>query len=175
MIETMINSFFLRVLMLILLPLLLCVSGCEINSDNTKIQYMPDMADAPSVKTQEDYLDPPDHSIPVNGILYPKTVEQSEKLLKNPFPASDKVVSDGKELFNTFCTPCHGPKAKGNNALGGKYPQPPDLTLPMYKSRGDGFFFYRITFGSAIMPGYGHAISPHERWKLIHYLRSLQN
>jgi mono/diheme cytochrome c family protein len=149
-------------------------TGCEINSNNTKIQYMPDMADAPTVKAQESYIDPPEHSVPINGVLYPETVEESEKVLKNPYPASEQIVADGKHLFETFCTVCHGSDGKGDNALGAAFPRPPDITIPQYRERADGFYFHRITFGSAIMPSYGHAISPNERWKIIHYLRTLQ-
>lgn len=158
-----------------LLYIALASAGCEINSSDTKIQYMPDMADAPTVKAQESYLDPPEHSVPITGVLYPDTVEESEKVLKNPFPINEQVIARGKNVYEKFCITCHGPEMKGNNALGNAYPQPPDLTTEVYSKRGDGFYFHRITFGAAIMPGYGHAISANERWMLIHYIRDLQN
>jgi mono/diheme cytochrome c family protein len=164
------------------LALILAVSifaGCELDPKTTKIQYMPDMADGPTVKAQEGFINPPDHSVPLNGILYPETVEESEKIFKNPIILTDddqkqKVIAEGQKLYNTFCIPCHGADAKGEGSLGPNYPRPPDITTADYKKREDGFFFYRITFGAAIMPGYGHAISPNERWLIIHYLRTLQ-
>ncbi|NBQ53831.1 MAG: cytochrome c [Proteobacteria bacterium] len=38
----------------------------------------------------------------------------------------------------------------------------------------DGFYFHKMTFGGAIMPSYGHAISPQERWQIAHYIHELQ-
>ncbi len=154
---------------------LFSLNACEINSSNTKIQYMPDMADAPTVKAQENYLEPPLHSVPTNGVLYPDTIEEAEKVLKNPYPPSEQIIADGKKLYETVCVACHGAKGNGENALGPKMPKATDITTADYKARTDGFYFYRITFGAANMPSYGHATSAHERWKIVHYLRTLQN
>ena len=153
--------------------------GCEIQGSDTKIQYMPDMADSPTVKAQEDYLDPPEHSVAASAGLYPADINEAETLIKNPRniidPNDPKVLADGKKRYETFCVVCHGPQGKGNHTLGAAYPtQPPDITTDVYKKRKDGFYYYRITFGGALMPKYGHAIPPLERWKLIHYVRQLQ-
>lgn len=150
------------------------VVGCEVNSSGTKLQYMPDMADAPTVKAQEDYIDPPEHSVAMNGQIYPKTAEEAEKVLKNPYPPSDVVVKEGEKLFNTVCIACHGADGKGDHALGPTFIRPPDITDVKYVSRGDGFFFHRITAGFGNMPGYAHSTSVSERWKIVHYLRNLQ-
>jgi len=139
-----------------------------------KVQYVPDMADAPTMKPQENYLEPPEGAVSSSAILYPATVEEAEKNLKNPLPNEPQVVALGEKTFNTFCIPCHGAAAKGDGSITDLYPRPPDLTAEIYQKRGDGFFFHRITFGANIMPGYGHAIMPHERWATVHYLRKLQ-
>ena len=141
----------------------------------TKLQYMPDMADAPTVKAQEDYLNPPDGAVAVNAILYPATAEESETVLRNPFRPNPQDLEAGKELFATFCVPCHGATGKGNGTVIEKgFPNPPDITGPDYAKREDGYFFHKITFGGAMMSGYGHAISPQERWQIVLYLKSLQ-
>lgn len=140
-----------------------------------KVQYVPDMADAPTMKAQENYLDPPEHSVANNAVLYPKTAEEAEKVLKNPYPATIEVVEAGKKMYGIYCVPCHGTDAKGVGSITDVYMPAPDLTAKAYIDRGDGFFFHRITFGAqAIMPGYGHATTVHERWQIIHYLRTLQ-
>ena len=46
---------------------------------------MPDMADTPITKAQESYLNPPEHSVAVNAILYPKTIDVAEKEFRSPF------------------------------------------------------------------------------------------
>lgn len=159
---------------------LVALAACNpLDPETTKIQYMPDMADAPTVKAQENYLDPPVGAMALTVPLYPKTVEDAEKVLKMPpvFASDPQINEKGKVMYDTFCAPCHGADAKGGGSIiSAGFPQPPDITHPTYSARGDGFFFYRITFGSAsgVMPSYGHAISVHERWQIVSYLRTLQ-
>lgn len=148
------------------------VMGCDRKA--AKIQYVPDMADAPLLKAQRDFIEPPEHSVATNAVLYPKTVEEAEATLKNPLPQDERVLKLGERMYETYCVPCHGAAAKGDGLVTDVYPKPPDITNEMYQKRGDGFYFYRITFGANIMPSYGHATLPHERWAIVHYLRKLQ-
>lgn len=153
----------------------LAATGCR-GPEGRKIQYVPDMADSPAIKAQKSYLDPPEGAVAMNAILYPKTPEEAEKVLQMPprIASDPATAAQGKKLFETFCAVCHGLDVKGTGTLGDAFPHPPDLTVDMYKNHGDGFFFYRITFGSAVMPSYGDAISPAERWQIITHLRTLQ-
>ena len=142
------------------------------------------MAWTSKMKPHRNYLDPPPNSIAYNAVIYPKTAEETEKNFKNPLMGSrsyqkssftfKKNILEGKDLFGDFCYPCHGLKGVGDGPVVGKYPRPPDITKSPYTERGDGFFFYIITFGRSIMPAYGHAISYQERWQIILYLRTLQ-
>jgi mono/diheme cytochrome c family protein len=152
----------------------LSLVGCDMGSKNTKIQYMPDMADAPTVKAQENYLDPPDHAVKVNAVFYPATAEEAELKLENPHPSDPATLESGKALYEKVCVTCHGADGKGLHKLGKTFPNPPDISTAAYAARKDGFFFHRITFGAASMPGYGHSTSAAERWKIIRYLRTLQ-
>ena len=149
--------------------------SCEFDPKTTKLQYMPDMADAPTVKAQEDYLDPPEHAVATNAILYPSSMEVAEKEFRNPFRANPKSLENGKEMYNTFCAVCHGLDGKSKGTLGSAYPiDVPDITREDLAARKDGFYFMKITEGGPIMPSYGHAIDPKERWNIVLYLRSLQ-
>jgi mono/diheme cytochrome c family protein len=156
--------------------LLLAAAGCDVGPNGRKIQYLPDMADSPAPKAQKEYLDPPEGSVAMNAIFYPKSIQEAEKVLTTPEAiAKDPATpAKGKVLFETFCIPCHGKDAKGHGTLGPNYPPPPDLTQPIEAAHGDGFFFYQITFGGAIMPAYGYAISANERWMIIAHLREMQ-
>lgn len=150
------------------------LSSCDMGSKTTKIQYMPDMADAPTVKAQEGYLDPPVHSIKKDAIIYPATVEEAEKVLQNPYAFDQEgILAQGKALYEKVCVTCHGADGKGEHLLKG-FPKPPDISTADYYKKKDGFYFYRITFGAANMPGYAHSTSASERWKITHYLRTLQ-
>lgn len=137
--------------------------------ETTKLQYMPDMADAPTVKAQEDYLDPPIGSVARGAYFYAATAEASTAKAEVSVNAEQ-----GKHLYETFCFACHGTGGKGDGPVSEDFPQPPDLTLPLYRQRSDSFIFHRITFGTAIMPAYGHLTDPAERWQIIYYLRTLQ-
>lgn len=156
--------------------------ACSKDPNVTKMQYVPDMADSPTQKTQRNYIDPPEGAVAMNSYPYPKTVEESEKLLTMPqrIAMEPAQEAEGKKMFETYCVVCHGEDAKGQGPVVGKagetglMPMPPDLTNAAYVSRGDGFFFHRITFGGSIMPSYGHATTPTERWQIVKYLRTLQ-
>ena len=156
------------------------ISACDSHGRNTtKLQYMPDMADAPFAKAQRSTLNPPDGSVTINAILYPETYEQAEVELRNPFgegaAVGQEVVKNGKLMYDTYCSVCHGADGKGKGLLGDAYPLPvPDITRPDLAARKDGFFFLRISNGGQQMPAYAYATSPHERWQLITYLRTLQ-
>lgn len=153
-------------------------SGCKDKdgySKYTKLQYVPDMADAPRVKPQLSYLDPPDHAVSRETMIYRATHEDSEANEANPFAPTPLIVSQGKEVYEKICVACHGSDGKGNPLLKG-FPMPPDITNPNYLQRKDGYFFHLITFGSksGLMPSLGHAIDINERWKIVHYIRTMQ-
>jgi len=159
----------------LLLGLLLGLTGCP-ETKETKWQYMPDMADGPTVKPQEDFLNPPDHSVAVNAIIYPDDVTVAENEFRNPFPSDKENLIPGKKLYGIYCTLCHGPNGKGKGTLTDAYPKSavPDLTRTDLAARKDGFFFMKISKGGPMMPSYGHATSRQERWQITLYLRSLQ-
>ena len=153
------------------------VMGCKFDPNTTKIQYMPDMADGPVAKTLRSYIDPPDNSVASNAILYPETPDEAEKIFRNPFVGVSDYKAhqkNGKHLYETFCSVCHGAQAKGKGTISDVYPQAADLTTEMYKKKKDGFFFYRISKGANIMKGYAHAIDPDERWDIVLHIRELQ-
>ena len=151
------------------LIMIFALAGCD--KRKTGIQWMPDMVDSPTVKAQEDYLDPPANSVARNSVFYPKTAEESEKLLENPLPNTAETIAAGKVVYEIACAVCHGTAADGQGTLTEAFPKAPDLR-PL--KRGDGWFFHRITFGLGNMPGYAHSVTVKERWEIIHYLKTLQ-
>lgn len=159
--------------------LALGVVSCRFEGTGTKMQWAPDMADAPTSKPHKSFIDPPEGSVSMDAVFYAKTPEdaETEHVMPAEFvsDAEGKFLKRGEILYNTFCIACHGPDAKGQGSLGPNFPQPPDLTHESYQARKDGFFFHRITFGANIMPGYGYAISEPERWLIVKYLRTLQH
>ena len=109
-------------------------------------------------------------------MLIPK--EQRELATKQPNPVkpTESSVALGKQHFHTFCTPCHGPEAKGGTTgpVATKFIPTPDLTnADLHKQRTDGYWHSYIMVGGAVMPAYGEALSSQEAWHIVNYLRSL--
>ena len=115
--------------------------------------------------------------VPRGGeLVIPK--EQRELAMKRPNPVkpTPESVAIGKERFITFCSPCHGPEAKGGTTgpVGTKFIPTPDLTNPdLQKQRTDGYWHSYIVVGGAVMPAYGEALSSREAWDVVNYLRTL--
>lgn len=100
------------------------------------------------------------------------------EILKNPLKPTKEVIAEGKRQFNIFCADCHGKQGKGDGHLytAGLYPAKPTSLVDNYvQSKPDGEIFYVITKGSisGLMPGHEIQIKPENRWKIIHYLRTL--
>lgn len=158
--------------------LFLLLVGCYGETSQTKLQYMPDMADSPTVKAQEDYLDPPEGSVSTTAVIYPEDMSVAEKEFVNPFPANESNQEQGKKLYNTYCSLCHGLSGKGGNSstLTDAYPKAaiPDITRADMVAMKDGFFYMKISTGGPMMPSYGHATTSNERWQIVSYVRQLQ-
>jgi mono/diheme cytochrome c family protein len=191
----------------------LTVAACKGDPNKTKLQYVPDMADSPALKSQRDFLQPPEGTVTYvpdrekadflppddaaklgvkstgrDRVFYPAwdvrkghatryatTSDQSETMLENPLKPSAENSEKGKALWGTFCITCHGADGGGKGSIADVYPlQPANLLSKQYLNRKDGFYFHVITHGIRTMPGYGHAISPEERWLIALYIHDLQ-
>jgi len=100
---------------------------------------------------------------------------EAGKKLRNPVEATTAALENGKRLYDIYCALCHGADAKGAGPVAGRFVPPPDLTLEIFRQRPDGFLYQTIKDGGPLMPGQGEALSPEERWEIVHYLRRLQN
>ena len=94
--------------------------------------------------------------------------------LSNPSVASPDKVNAGKVLYQTYCSPCHGTKGKGDGAAAvALTPKPADHTSPAMANETDGSLFYKISEGRTPMPKYKEAFTEQQRWELIDYIRTL--
>ncbi|MDF1695056.1 MAG: c-type cytochrome [Saprospiraceae bacterium] len=125
-------------------------------------------------------------AIPVQGSVpyyYGDSDEERERaiaeLIDNPLPITDAGLEEGKNLYNIFCSTCHGEKGDGNGYLvrddGGVYPvQPANFLLEEHLNASNGRYYHAIMHGKNLMGAYKDKISYEERWNVIHYIRSLQ-
>ncbi len=96
----------------------------------------------------------------------------------NPVESNEKTIASGKELYNIYCSICHGTTGNGDGHLytSGLFPAKPTSLVEAYvKNKPDGEIYYVITAGSisGLMGPHGTQITPEERWKIINYIRSL--
>ncbi|MEO7312791.1 MAG: cytochrome c [Chitinophagaceae bacterium] len=99
--------------------------------------------------------------------------------------SSDSIPVDMVETERIFlinCGICHGTKLDGNGPLykdgAGPYPaKPANLSGSdaKYVAMPDGQMFYSITYGRNLMGSYASQITPHQRWAIIKYIRSIQD
>lgn len=99
----------------------------------------------------------------------------------NPLAVNAQNLADGKALFTTFCSPCHGVNGQGDGTVVQHgYPAPPSYSKGQ-SSRGgamkdltDGKIYHTITYGVNAMGSYASQVAPEERWKIVMYVHQLQ-
>lgn len=135
-----------------------------------------DMWDSPAFKAQEAPVRlPPEGSIPTKGReRVPAPAEA--KTLRNPVKSTDWTLSQGKELYGIYCTPCHGETGAGDGPVAPKFVPTPVSLRPGSRaaSLSDGEIYRVLTAGAGGMPSFRADLSPEERWKIVSYLRTLQ-
>lgn len=114
---------------------------------------------------------------PIYTPLIPASITVDAALLKR-----------GQERFNIYCTACHGYTGDGKGTVAAFYsPAPANFHLPQFKDGKslqslDGYVFHTIRYGKPktdgsggfTMPGYAHAVSTHDAWAIVAYVRALQ-
>ena len=140
------------------------------------IRWQDNMTQTVKVVPGEQVFAMPTGTLPRTGgeLVLPR--EEREVAAKRPnlVRVTPESVAAGQRLFTIYCTPCHGPEGKGDGPVSLKFVPPPDLTHPsIQKGRSDGYMQHVIGAGGAVMPAYGEALSPEERWHVVNFLRSL--
>lgn len=118
----------------------------------------------------------PTGTVPRSGgeLMLPREEREAAAKRPNPILATPESVVKGEKLYVIYCTPCHGPEGKGKGPVSPKFIPPPDITHPsIQEARTDGYMQHVIGTGGAIMPAYGEALSPEERWHVVNFVRAL--
>jgi mono/diheme cytochrome c family protein len=119
----------------------------------------------------------PANVVPRGGeLVIPKEQRDLAAKRANPIKTSPASVEIGREHYQTFCAPCHGPEVKGGvtGLVSTKFIPTPDLTnAELQKGRTDGYWHHYIIAGGAVMPAYGEALSSEEAWHIVNFLRSV--
>lgn len=151
---------------------------------------MPDMYRTPALEPYAGnalFADSMEARLPVSGTIprgylpygIPNTNEGYEmagQLLKNPLPASEDILAQGKDIYTKFCVHCHGTSGAGDGpTITAGHPPPPAYTSAALKTLPEGKMFHTITYGKNFMGPHASQLSVEERWKVIRYVQTLQN
>jgi len=119
-----------------------------------------------------------DDAVPVHG--GESVYRASDPLqLQSPLDARDpEIIKQGQVVYATFCQQCHGINHDGQGTVGQSFvPLPTDLRSPRVQQTVDGLMFKEISFGvdrpGARQPALATTIFPEDRWKVVHYVKSL--
>ena len=100
------------------------------------------------------------------------------KLSENPETRKKEIMEildRGESRFNITCLPCHGKLGDGNGmiALRG-FRHPPSYHEDRLRNTPTSHFYDVMTNGFGAMPSYAEVVTPEDRWKIIAYIRALQ-
>lgn len=167
---------------LALAPLLL---ACNAGPDEPGVMYMPEMV----VSTPYDAHDrnpilpngmtlqaPPEGSVPRGFEPFHYAAEEAELAaeLANPIAPDEAALARGRAQFETFCSVCHGARGAGDGPVVPPFPNPPALRAERLTTMSDGQLFHVITRGKGLMPQYATQVRADDRWRIVHYVRTLQ-
>jgi mono/diheme cytochrome c family protein len=108
---------------------------------------------------------------------YNPNVDWNENI-SSPFPTDAAHAKLGAEMYEIYCTPCHGDGINlGKVAEPGRFPAVPALAGDngRLKDRTDFQAYLAIRYGRGIMPYYGWAMSDEEMWSIVQHMRTLPN
>jgi len=95
--------------------------------------------------------------------------------VKNPLAGNLSAEKEGKKLFDTYCTTCHGENAKGDGPLAASLNvKPKDLTSKAVQKESDGALFWKISTGKQPMIAWKYTLSEQQRWQLVDYIRHFE-
>jgi hypothetical protein len=102
-------------------------------------------------------------------------LDRDEHARSSPYPITLQWLQHGKERFDIYCAPCHGPTGDGDGLVVRRgFPAPPSYHIDRLRQADDRHFFDVISNGYGIMYPYAARVPPRDRWAVIAYIRSLQ-
>jgi mono/diheme cytochrome c family protein len=113
-------------------------------------------------------------TVSIDGGDFPVTLIDADQFVSNPLRGDALSVERGKQLFVTFCTPCHGADGLTRGFVGARFPFVRSLITAQARGYTDAYLFAMIRNGRGLMPRYGARVSVDERWDLVNYVRNLQ-
>ena len=93
--------------------------------------------------------------------------------LKSPIVKSEENLKTGKELYDVYCSVCHGDKGNGQGILmtREKY-----LGVPSYADRDitPGSIYHVLMYGKNAMGSHAGQVNAIERWQISQHVMELR-
>ena len=151
-------------------------------------QYFPDMYESLAYETyaeSEAFSNGIEAQLPPEGSIArgwePYDYEDSNegyelaKLnLKSPIQRTEESVKTGKELYEIYCSVCHGSKGDGQGIL---MTREKFLGIPSYADRDitEGSIYHVLMYGINLMGSHASQVDQDERWKISQYVMDLRD
>lgn len=97
--------------------------------------------------------------------------------LVNPIEPDSVSLARGQVMYERFCLVCHGAAGIGAQApIAQKHPTVAAYNLagPVVQGYTDQYIYGMIRVGRGLMPDYGSRITELDRWRIVNYVRVLQ-
>jgi mono/diheme cytochrome c family protein len=154
------------------------------------VEFLPDMAYSPAYDSYAPNANFPDGKtlqVPEPGTI-PRgqmplhygtsfmDILRAGEELHNPYSSDDTAaLKRGAFIYTNYCQMCHGPEGKGDGLMVKRgIPLPTSFLIPQTVQRKDGELFHVLTYGQRNMSSQAAQLSREDRWKVILYVRSLQ-
>jgi mono/diheme cytochrome c family protein len=93
----------------------------------------------------------------------------------NPLEKSEVNMTEGKRLYENYCTHCHGAKGQGDGlVVQHNGPKPPAYNSDALKDLPEGKAFHTTQFGKNMMGSHASQLTASQRWKIVMYVQTLQ-
>jgi mono/diheme cytochrome c family protein len=106
-----------------------------------------------------------------------ETVQREYDGLTNPVSVDDESISRGAEIYNVYCSACHGESGMGDGQAASDLDPAPARIALTSQMASDDYLFWRISEGGApfdsAMPMFKAVFDEQEIWDVINYVRAL--
>lgn len=150
--------------------------GTEIEDSIDKVDWFSNMRDQVSVEPfEEPARMPPEGTVHVGAGVPLGALPDNYEEVDNPIATTPESLERGKELYDIFCSVCHGPEGQGGGSIEGPFPRGLINMLTTERARNytDGYLFGMISAGRGLMPNY-RRMPQSDRWLIVNYVRELQ-
>lgn len=161
-------------------------------------EYMPDMYRSIAYETYSEnplFKDSMSSRLPVEGTVargnaiytdydrlpypFPNTPEGYEAAgasIKSPLEKTEDNMSEGKRLYENYCTHCHGATGQGDGLVTqNNGPKPPAYNSDQLKDLAEGKMYHSVHWGKNMMGSHASQLTPTQIWKIIMYVHTLQH